>query len=149
MIFELGFFSITHAHRVCVRSIRVTTCDNGRDRPSIFVCEWWGKITVVSGLKNASLQSIWLRSDIHCQYWKSIVYVMCTIDLQYWQWVSEPVLHFPTHARSGFFSTTYVHRDALAVRVTAPSGTVTRIAKRLKSWNKTNLTFNFLIIFFY
>jgi len=30
---------------------------------------------------------IWLRSDIHCQYWKSTVHVTYTIDLQYWQWI--------------------------------------------------------------
>jgi len=30
-----------------------------------------------------------LRSD-HCQYCKSIVYVTCTVDFQYWQyWLSE------------------------------------------------------------
>jgi len=30
-----------------------------------------------------------LRSDIHCQYWKSTVHVTCTINFQYWQWISE------------------------------------------------------------
>jgi len=30
-----------------------------------------------------------LRSDIHCLYYKSIVYVTCTVDFQYWQWISE------------------------------------------------------------
>jgi len=24
---------------------------------------------------------------VHCQYWKSIVYVTCTVDFQYWQWI--------------------------------------------------------------
>jgi len=31
----------------------------------------------------------WLCSDIHCQYWKSIMHVTCTIDFQYGQWISE------------------------------------------------------------
>jgi len=30
-----------------------------------------------------------LRSDIYCQYWKSIVHVMYTINFQYWEWISE------------------------------------------------------------
>jgi len=28
---------------------------------------------------------LWLRFDIHCQYWKSIMHVTYTIDFQYWQ----------------------------------------------------------------
>jgi len=30
-----------------------------------------------------------LRFDIHRQYWKSIVYVTCTVDFQCWQWISK------------------------------------------------------------
>jgi len=32
-----------------------------------------------------------LHSDIHCQYWKSIAYIICTIVFQYWQWISERI----------------------------------------------------------
>jgi len=31
----------------------------------------------------------WLRSEIDCQYWKSIIYVTYIVDFQYWQWTSE------------------------------------------------------------
>jgi len=34
-----------------------------------------------------------LRFDIHCQYWKSIVYATCTVDFLYWQWISKRSLY--------------------------------------------------------
>jgi len=35
---------------------------------------------------------LWPRSDIHCQYWKSIVYVTCIIDFQCWHGIWESSL---------------------------------------------------------
>jgi len=42
--------------------------------------------TITLKIYNFSLFfSYGLRSDIHCQYCKSIAYVTCTVDFQYWQ----------------------------------------------------------------
>ena len=30
-----------------------------------------------------------LRSDIHCEHFKSILHITYTINFQYWQWISE------------------------------------------------------------
>jgi len=39
--------------------------------------------------RTTRLRPWYMTSDVQCQFWKSIVYITCTINFRYWQCISE------------------------------------------------------------
>jgi len=74
-----------------------------------------------------------LRFDIHCQYWKSIVYVTCSIDFWYWQWISKRNLKKEPHiVMSRLLRIRYAHGISRS-RCTAPTAPLAVVITLVKS----------------